>query len=298
MPSIPESDQLRAWRAVPGDTEVSPGITAADSVEFCAVPPVPDGVRLRTVRYREVQGVELAMLLWSPSGTTRPRPGVIFVHGGGWAGGDPLFHARHASELAALGFVTATIQYRLSVTAPWPAALDDARAAVTWVREQHQELGLDPARVAVAGGSAGGHLSAMVAVTGGHAAEAVQAAVLWYPITDMRRAHPDLDPAVSLFLTGTADGLAGAGALLDAASPITHVTPACPPILTMTGDADAACPLPMIEDFHRRLDSAGVSNELVVYPGAGHGWDLSLKSYRPSFDVMVAFLDQHLRGHS
>ena len=217
---------------------------------------------------------------------TDRKPGVLFVHGGGWGGGAPSFHLRHAYLLAEHGFVTATIEYRYTITDQWPAQIDDVTAAVEWMRANADALGLDPTRLAVSGGSAGGHLAAMAALT----VPNIKAGVLWYPAVDLRSFHndPAFKPMTDALLPGASiDELV-------AASPIAHVASEAPPILTFTGDQDACTTVADIEVFHELLDDAGVRNELVVFKGRDHGFDFHPTDFEVCVSRMTAFLDDVL----
>jgi acetyl esterase/lipase len=227
------------------------------------------------------------------SGDRSGAPGVLFVHGGGWGGGDPSFHARHAHQLAERGYVTAFIEYRLTPVAPWPAQLDDVNDAVAWLRAAAPGLGLDPGRLAVAGGSAGGHLAAMAALSPGSSGP-VQAAVLWYPAVDLRSfdAIEDARVMTDALLPG-----ASADDLL-AASPLSRVTAEAPPVLSMTGDLDWLTTVADISAFHGLLDDVGVRNELVVFKGREHGFDYHPADWQVCFERMAAFLDSALQAQT
>jgi len=226
------------------------------------------------------------------------RPGIVFVHGGSWAGGSPAYHLRHAFEAAARGYVTATISYRLSGEARWPACIEDVKCAVRWLRSSADAVGLDPDRIAVAGGSAGGHLAAMAALTkpgdlegtGGNAAvsSALQAAVIWYPAVDFNAFVEQFGPILDTLLTDCSPES------LAAASPLTHVSADAPPVLTMTGDRDELFPVAQLEGFHAALTSHRVPNELVVYEGRTHGFDFHPTDWVDCFARMTEFLDAHL----
>jgi acetyl esterase/lipase len=251
----------------------------------------------------------LTLSLYARTDPAERRPAVVFIHGGGWTGGDPYFHIRHANVLAAQGFVTATISYRLYPQAHWPQPLDDVKAAVRWVRAHADRIGADPHRIAVAGGSAGGHLAAWAALTSaadaahpGMTAEegvssAVQAACLWYPAVDVNamvfppEAREGQDMIERFF------GAPGAAGLADrrAASPIHAVHAAVPPILTMTGADDTLTPVAPIEEFHRLLTAAGVRNELRVFAGRDHAFDMvQPRDWQLCFDHLLAFLTAEL----
>jgi acetyl esterase/lipase len=213
--------------------------------------------------------------------TTR-RPGILFVHGGGWEGGHPFAHIRRAALLAGDGFVTATIAYRHAPAARWPAQLDDVRSAIGWLRARADELGLDPQRLVLAGDSAGAHLAAMAALTAEPGA-GLTALVLWYPIVDLARV-PQLQREVRALLGSSAP------AAMAAASPLMHVTDAAPPTLTMAGEDDEVVPIEATLEFHRALDARGVKNDLVLYPDEGHAFDFAPASWERSFEHCRDFL--------
>jgi acetyl esterase/lipase len=269
--------------------------------EIFRTPPPPAGVELRErVAYGTAGrgGRELHLDLYAAPGER--RPGVVFVHGGGWQNGQACQHIRNAAALAAHGYVSATIDYRLSDESHWPAPLEDVKAALRWMRANAIAIGMDPDRLAVAGDSAGGHLAAMAALTPGRfegeggnpeTSSAVSAAVLWYPAVDLRRENvvPGIDEVV-VKLAGADDP-----AVRAEASPILHVHGDCPPVLTMTGREDPVCRPEPIVDFHRALRAAGVDERLHVWDGLGHAFDFEPTCWQRSLDAYLPFLDSVLR---
>ncbi|MDT7572821.1 MAG: hypothetical protein QOE05_2995 [Actinomycetota bacterium] len=287
---------------LPSDYEVAPGLTAAEFLGFYGqCTPAPGVTHDPAVVYGTAGagGRELTMHLCRAAPSAGPSPAIVFIHGGGWAQGDPYLHVRHCLELAARGYVAAAISFRQSGEAPFPAALEDAKCAVRWLRAHAAELEVDAERIAVAGGSSGGHLAAMVATApdrfegAGGCAEVssrVAAAVLWYPPTDLAAvaATGAERPELTAFLGELTPER------LHEASPLTYVSAACPPVLTMTGSADELVDAAGVRQFHDALSAAGVANELVVFPGEGHSFDLLPAKWQDCFDRMLSFLDAHL----
>jgi acetyl esterase/lipase len=118
----------------------------------------------KTFSYRTVADTNLEMDVFPAEKGEGLRPGVLFIHGGGWSAGKRTAFTWHARELAKLGFVTATASYRLAPTHIYPAALEDCQCAMRWLRAHAAEWNLDPSRIGAFGSSAGGHLAACLGV--------------------------------------------------------------------------------------------------------------------------------------
>jgi acetyl esterase/lipase len=247
--------------------------------------------------YGEVPGfrpLELDLYLpgAAPSASAAPVPVIVHVHGGGWRRGSrrvplPRLGAGFYDELAARGFAVAAIDYRLSGEARYPAALEDVRAAIGWVREHAAEYGMDPGRVFAWGDSAGGHLALMAALAGAQgngdegSGSAVQGVVAWFPVTDLAGllddvaaagGHPDPGPESreALFLGAPAASVPG---LAREASPVNHASAAAPPVLLMHGAADDLVPPAQSIRLAKALAQAGATVELELVPGATHFWN-------------------------
>src|SRR3954469_23609321 len=150
----------------------------------------------RDIEYGKGGETPLKLDLYSPKGHSKPVPAVIFIHGGAWKGGYRQMYHYYCVKFAEHGFVAATISYRLTGEAPFPAAVEDTKCAVRWIRANAEKLGVDPNKIGVAGGSAGGHLAMMIGYSsdvpqldgkGGHAnvSSRVQAVVDLYGPTDL-----------------------------------------------------------------------------------------------------------------
>lgn len=263
-------------------------------------PDPPGAVYESDVVYGDGGGTPLLASVYRRRNTAEHAPAVIFVHGGGWAAGDRGFHYRHMHLLASHGYVTINVEYRLYPQVHWRDAVADVKCAVRWARQHAAQLGIDPARIAVAGGSAGGHLAAMVACTPGRwegeggwagVSSEVSAAVLWYPALDLPAVCDRSGEIIAEVMTEYF------GTEMTEASPISHVSPDCPPVLTFCGDEDRLVSIAPLQRFHGLLAAADVRNKLIIYPGRDHAFDIFASDWADSAAAMRAFLD-HVLDHS
>jgi acetyl esterase/lipase len=268
---------------------------------------LPDNVEMKKeVVYGKGGGRDLKLDLFLPrenAGT--PRPGIVFVHGGAWQGGNRGAFARQAAYLAGKGYVGACIEYRLSGEATFPAAIEDCKAAVRWLRANAKTYHLDPDRIAACGGSAGGHLVALLGVSdkvkelegvGGNAgiSSRVNLVIAFNGVFDLTKVARNAQAAgpVARFLGGTA---ADKPEVYRQASPITHLTSDAPPFLFLHGTADKTVPIEQSRAMLAKLRQAGVKAELYEAEGAGHGFFNRPPHYEPTLKRMEAFLDEHFR---
>ena len=207
-------------------------------------------------------------------------PGLVFFHGGGWVIGDLETHDVVCRTLANEGeMIVVAIDYRLAPEHKFPAAVDDAIAAVEWISRHARDIGIDPARLAVAGDSAGGNLTAIVSLHARDTGIKIAGQVLIYPATDFRMSHPShSEPETDCLLTHNVirwfrdHYLNGSGDAEDwRASPARAATFAgLPPAFVLTAGAD---PLrDEGEEYAQRLRDAGVAVEYRTYPGQFHGF--------------------------
>jgi acetyl esterase/lipase len=239
--------------------------------------------------------------LYFPSVTSRneKRPAVVLIHGGGWVGGrrDAERELNIGGTLAHHGYVVMSIDYKLSLNkqAVWPTNLWDCKTAVRWLRVNAVRLGVDPGRIGVMGGSAGGHLAAMVALTRpedgldptepyGDVSAAVDCCVDLYGIADLLSYHD---------VTMLGKTMAEAPELYRRASPLTYVRSNSPPFLILHGTADTTVNPEQSRMLADKLQAAGVEHELVLIPNAPHTFHLqpSQRDLRPG---VLQFLDRYL----
>ena len=266
---------------------------------------------LRGIEFaRPEEGAPLLLDLYLPGaglkgldaveGPTRGgRPAVVHLHGGGWRTGErsslgPVvdgFGLGPIEQLVSAGFVVASVDYRLTDVATFPAQLLDANAAVRWLRSHAAEYGVDPRRIYAWGDSAGGHLACLLGLTAGvdefrepgsgvGGNDGVGAVVAWYPPTDLERmgeqARPDAvaranDPGSRESLLIGAQP-ADAPEKARAASPISYVRAGAPPFLLIHGTADRFVPAAQSAGLADALAAAGTAVELLLLDGADHMW--------------------------
>ena len=244
----------------------------------------------------------LRLDLYKP-GQQSGLPLVVYVHGGGWQSG----HTRHAGafanwpgvlgSLAAKGYVVASIEYRLSGEAKFPAAIQDVKTSIRWLHSKAAEFGIDRTRTLLWGGSAGGQLAALAATSCGSESlaptfagdgtpqltsplasesDCVQGLVAWYGIFDFSTIPPlsgnneeTADSPVSKYLGCLPSSCSSTVAL---ASPITHLDARDPPTLLIHGETDKVVPVSQSRAFHAALQSKKVPAELMVIRGADHSF--------------------------
>ncbi len=249
----------------------------------------PGGVTgLADVTYSVLPGYRpLVIDLYLPRKAAAPKPLILYIHGGGWVGG----HTRHSgalanfpqvlAALAAEGFVVASLEYRLSGEAPFPAQLQDARAAIRYLKDNAARYGIDPARTGVWGGSAGGHLTALTALSCGvtsldaapaaPGSECVQAAVTWYGVFDFAplMARPGGDGAGQRLLGCTGPCPAEK---IQAVSPVSYVDAKDPPFLLIHGEGDKVVDVSQSRTAEAAMKAAGMSVETLYIPGVDHSF--------------------------
>lgn len=280
-------------------------------------PKLPAGVKLeRDIPYiangDEAQRLDLYFPEQAPE---KALPLIVHIHGGGWIGGSryPCPFTRMVSK----GYVVASIGYRFSQKAKFPAQIQDCQAAIRWLRANSAKYSIDPDRVGVAGGSAGGHLSALVGTAGGKNAfspigehqdqsDCVQCVLDIFGPTNfatvIRQAEEDKNVKnIFKFNTPSDPYSSLIGMDLDAdatktssVSPVHYVSKQSPPTLILHGTHDALVPYAQSEEFYSALKEQGVEVWFQRIPGAGHGGPVF--NHPKIIDLMTNFFDKTLNG--
>jgi acetyl esterase/lipase len=217
-----------------------------------------------------VEGKELKLLVDKPPGWTAAdkRPAIVFFFGGGWVGGTPKQFERHSAYFASRGMVGVRVEYRTIAKGdkgPPLLSCADAKSAIRHVRAHAAELGIDPARIAGSGGSAGGHLAAFTALVDG----------LDDPKDDLKvSCKPDALVLFNpVFNNGPGEwGHERVGKRYRDFSPAHHVKKGAPPTIVFLGEKDDLIPVKVAKDFEADMKKAGSRCDTHLYPGAGHGF--------------------------
>ncbi|MCX7886472.1 MAG: alpha/beta hydrolase [Verrucomicrobiae bacterium] len=265
---------------------------------------LPQGVKLlRDIPYVASGHERQRLDLYLPDKSEGLLPVIVWIHGGAWKTGSK--EKCPAVWLVTKGYAVASINYRLSQHAPFPAQLQDCKAAIRWLRANAATYSLDPERIGAWGASAGGHLAAMLGVTGGivelegtggnrEQSSRVQCVVDWFGRADMTMASSQNDPEV----TAAVSQLLGCPVDENRekairASPLYYVNNHAPPFLIMHGDQDKRVPLKQSELLTEALKKAGVEVTLHVVRGAGHsGPEFTCPE---NLQLVEQFFDQHLK---
>jgi acetyl esterase/lipase len=257
------------------------------------------------VEFSNPDNQRLVLDLARPKGDG-PFPAILCIHGGGFRAGDRHGYDGLVKQLAARGYVAATVEYRLAPKFQFPAQVYDVKAAVRWMRANAAKYHVDPNRVGVVGGSAGGHLVHFLGVTGdvkafegdgGSADQSsrVQCVVSYFGPSDFTKSYGksvDAAEVLPLFLGGNLEQQRQRHIQ---SSPLYWVTPNAAPTLAIHGTKDNYVAYEQAVWIVDKLLAAGVEAQLMTLDGAGHGF--AGEDAKRADDAMFAFFDRHLKSN-
>ncbi len=257
----------------------------------------------RNLVYGKSGGQELRLNLARPVEAGPSRPCIMFVHGGGWTGGDKEAYDEAIRVAVEKGYVGVTVGYRLAPAHRFPAQVQDVKCAVRYLRAHAEQYGIDPKRIGAAGDSAGGQLVMMLGVTrpedglegdGGwsNMSSAVQAVVSYYGPTDL--GAPDV-PMVSKWVVEVFLGAPAAKVpdLCRQASPLFYVHAGQAPLLLLQGTVDPLVPTTQAVRMATAMSAAKAAGRVELIVGAAHGFSGAQQQH--AIEATTAFFDEHLR---
>jgi acetyl esterase/lipase len=268
-------------------------------------PIVPEDVVFESgIEYANPDDQHLKLDIARPKTATGPLPAVLCIHGGGFRGGKREGYDATCIKLAQRGYVAFTASYRLAPKFQYPAAIHDVKAAVRWARANAAKYGIDPERIGVTGGSAGGHLAQFLAVTGDVKAfdggggnpdqsSKVACVVNYYGPSDFTKSYGKSVDAAEVLPLWLGGNLEMARHKHIEASPLYWVTPDAAPTLCIHGTEDPYVAHEQAVWIVDRLKASGVEAELLTLKGAGHGF--RGKDADTAEQAMFAFFDKHLK---
>jgi acetyl esterase/lipase len=267
----------------------------------------PDVDVVRDQVYKRVDGRDLELDIYSPKSISHPLPVVLWIHGHRWSRGSK--ERRPPVNLMAQGYIVVSIDYRLSGKAPFPAQIEDCKAAIRWLRANAATYHIDPDHIGAWGRSAGGHLAALLGTSGGVAelegvgdnatfSSRVQAVCDMSAPSDILQLYEDVSSSkddsarrakssIEQFLGGSVEQNR---AKAIAASPVNYASKDDAAFLLIHGENDRSIPVSQSEAFASKLKAAGVDVTLEIAKGRGHGVGA------PNFaSEIIGFFDKHLK---
>jgi acetyl esterase/lipase len=266
---------------------------------------VPDNVTFETgIEFANPDDQHLKLDMARPKSSDGPFPAIVCIHGGGFRAGSRQTYDALCIRLAQEGYVAVTVSYRLAPKYQFPAAVHDVKEAVRWLRGNAKKYNVDPNRIGVMGGSAGGHLAQFLAVTqdvkafegpGAHQGQSsrVQCVVNYYGSSDFTKSYGksvDAAQVLPLFLGGD---LKQERHKHIVASPLYWVTPRAAPTLCIHGTKDTYVAHEQAVWLVDRLKAADVEAELLTMEGAGHGFRGA--DAEKAEKALLAFFTKHLK---
>jgi acetyl esterase/lipase len=279
----------------PHSTENAPPRPAPIVLTDIAIGIACPAVEQKSAVYSSPLGNPLSLDLYMPPASRIPAPAVVMIHGGAWRAGNRTELPRINQYLSSRGYLVASVDYRLAPDCKFPAAKEDVRAAVAYLKEKADTLNLDPRRIALIGRSAGGHLALLDAYAAND--PSIRGVVAIYAPADLvwGYEHPS-NPGVLNSTVVLEDFLGGSLGRIPRAyhdcSPINFITAASPPTLLIHGERDDIVYIHNSEQIAQRLRESGVPHYFLRIPWGNHGCDANLNG--PGGQLSVYAIERFL----
>jgi len=245
----------------------------------------PDIEEFRGIEYKTINGKSLQLDIYRSRNLTGKAPLLVFIHGGAWKSGKRSDYLVYLIPFAEKGFVTATVSYRLLADSVYPACIEDLTDAVDWFFKNHDKYGYDPDRIALIGGSAGGHLATLAGFGWQKTVDInattslsvirknhrIKAVVDIYGPVDLTTEYARTHPLVTAFIGHSYEEAPG---LYSEASPVKYLDKDDPPVLIFHGTSDRLVPVSQSDDLKKSLDSLGIPNTYYRMPLWPHTMDI------------------------
>ena len=267
-----------------------------------ADPPIPPDIEVfKDIEYKKVDSLSLQLDIYKQKNISKPTPLILFIHGGAWRTGKRSDYLPYLLDYAKKGFVTATVSYRLVKQALFPAAVQDVNCALQWIRANAAKYQIDPDRIVLLGGSAGGHLAMMIGYGGENelfnqdcnldTQEKVKAVINFYGPADLTTPYAISMYQVKDFLGTEYDKNP---VVFRDSSPRFYISADDPPTLIFHGTIDSLVPVSQSDSLQSWLNQAGVPNVYHRLKGWPHAMDVSVKVNRYCQQRIDEFLDKYL----
>ncbi|MEO8415387.1 MAG: alpha/beta hydrolase [Ginsengibacter sp.] len=267
-------------------------------------PEIPGNIEeIKDIEYKNINGKSLQLDMYKPKNLVKPAPLLVFIHGGGWTGGKRADYLVYLVAFAKKGYITATVSYRLVKDSVYPACVEDITDAVQWLFKNGDKYGYDPDRIALIGGSAGGHLALLgaygwrkpgatndtaVSVSGRH----IKAVVDLYGPADFTTEFAKNNSTVTNFLGHT---YKENSELFTEVSPVHYLDKTDPPTMILHGTSDETVPVSQSDELKEKLDSLGIPNVYVRLPLWLHTMDLDERVNNYCQLKMSRFFEEYVK---
>lgn len=267
-------------------------------------PEVPAGIEvIKDIEYKNVDGKSLQLDLYIPKNIKKPAPLLVFIHGGGWKGGQREDYKVYLVAFAKQGYITATVSYRLLKDGPYPDCVEDISDAVNWFFRNGEKYGYDPDRIALIGGSAGGHLALLAGFGWQNHRNSmdsakipendhkIKAVIDFYGPVDLTTLYARNHPLVTNFIGHSYTEIPG---LYREASPVHYLSKNLPPTLIFHGTSDNLVPISQSDTLKAQLEKLGVPCVYYKLPLWPHAMDIDQRVNEFCQKKMSDFLEKYL----